>query len=85
MRLARAPIFSVEIKNLTQVLAPLPVVLLQLQDAVLQPAHIRHHATDFGMNEVGGRAHAGILEGSAASPGSPASGARGDTMTTRAR
>src|SRR5262249_42743877 len=40
----------------------LPVMLLQLEDTLLQPAHIGHHAADFGMNEVSGFPHAGILQ-----------------------
>ena len=37
-------------------------MLLQLDHAVLQPAHVLHHARNFGTNEVGGLAHAGVLE-----------------------
>src|SRR6266478_5012685 len=47
---------------LMHVLARLPVMLLQLEHALLQPGHISHQAADFGTNEVGGFAHAGILQ-----------------------
>src|SRR5215831_21139186 len=47
---------------LTHVVARLPVMLLQLEHALLEPAHIPHEAADFSANEVGGFAHAGILQ-----------------------
>src|SRR5258708_18812281 len=41
---------------LMHVVAGLPVMLLQLEHALLQPADIPHQAADFGTNEVGGLA-----------------------------
>src|SRR5580658_3255784 len=49
-------------QDLPHVLAGLPVMLLKLEHALVEAPHIAHHTADFGMNEVGGLAHAGVLE-----------------------